>query len=93
MMVIKTLADTVEFMTSSNYKERFIAEYAQTQIRYNALVRILVKLHDGELEFEPDTPKEYLEAQAEHMLDYLGDLVCRAQIEGIELPEIGNGGE
>ena len=31
------LKDTTHYMTSSNYKERFIAEYWQAKIRYDKL--------------------------------------------------------
>lgn len=33
------LKDTVEMMTSSDYKERFKAEYYQLKLRYNKLLR------------------------------------------------------
>ena len=32
-----TLNDTIEKMNSADYKERFIAEYQQTKIRYEKL--------------------------------------------------------
>ena len=35
--MIKTLKDTVELMNSTDYKERFIAEYKQLAIRYKGL--------------------------------------------------------
>lgn len=41
--MIKTLKDTVELMNSSDYKERFIAEYQQLVIRYKGLRNMLDK--------------------------------------------------
>ena len=35
------LKDTVELMTSEDYKERFRAEYWQTKIRYDRLMNML----------------------------------------------------
>ena len=35
------LKDTVELMTSNEYKERFIAEYCQVKIRYEKLKYML----------------------------------------------------
>ena len=37
------LKDTVDLMNSSDYKERFQAEYLQTKNRYNKLHKMLVK--------------------------------------------------
>ena len=34
------LKDTIELMTSENYKDRFKAEYWQTKIRYDKLHKI-----------------------------------------------------
>ena len=38
-----SLHDTAALMESPNYKERFIAEYAQTKIRYERLKHLLTK--------------------------------------------------
>ena len=37
------LAETTTLMLSTNYKERFIAEYAQTKIRYEKLKNLLTR--------------------------------------------------
>ena len=47
------LKDTVDLMNSSDYKERFQAEYLQTKIRYNKLHKMLVKYEAKTLNFEP----------------------------------------
>lgn len=37
------LKDTIDLMTSEDYKDRFKAEYYQTKIRYDKLHKMLVK--------------------------------------------------
>lgn len=88
MVQIKELKDTVELMNSKDYKERFIAEYAQTKIRYNALHSLLVKKEAGTLDFELVTPVLTLKNQASFMGQYLNQLEIRAELEKIELPRI-----
>ena len=79
------LRQTVNIMQSNNYKERFLAEYYQTKIRYNKLHNMLVKYEAKTLEFEPTCPIEILKRQCSHMGEYLFDLEVRAEIEKIEL--------
>ena len=79
------LKDTVELMTSADYKERFKAEYAQTKIRYDKLHAMIVKYEAGTLNFDPTCPLELLKKQASAMGAYLFALEVRAQIEKIEL--------
>lgn len=43
------LKDTIELMNSSDYKDRFKAEYYQLKIRYTKLHAMLVKLEAGNL--------------------------------------------
>lgn len=50
------LKDTVEMMNSSDYKERFKAEYYQTKIRYEKLHSMLIKNEAGVLDFKPTCP-------------------------------------
>ena len=80
------LSDTVELMNSDDYKERFIAEYLQTKIRYNNLHRMIVQYEAGTLSFEPVTPILILKNQKSFMGQYLNQLEIRAEIEGIKLP-------
>ncbi|WP_288617827.1 crAss001_48 related protein [uncultured Eubacterium sp.] len=79
------LKDTIELMQSSDYKERFKAEYQQTKIRYNALHRMLIKWDAGKLDFTPTCSKSLLSEQKRYMGEYLRCLETRAVIEGIEL--------
>ena len=83
--MFKELKDTVEMMNSSDYKERFIAEYWQTNIRYNKLHNMIVKYEANTLPFQPTCPIDLLKEQASNMGEYLYILEVRAQLEGIEL--------
>lgn len=79
------LKDTVELMTSEDYKDRFKAEYLQTKIRYDKLHKMLVKYEAGKLDFKPTCPINVLTTQKLYMGNYLKHLEIRAEIEGIEL--------
>ena len=85
---MKDLIDTVELMLSNDYKERFISEYYQTEIRYNKLHEMIVRYEANTLDFEPKWSIDILKKQASYMGDYLYMLEVRAEIEGIELWEI-----
>lgn len=78
------LKDTITFMTSEDYKDRFIAEYQQTKIRYDKLHKMLVRYDAGTLNFEP-TNISLLREQAAAMGRYLYLLEERAELEQIEL--------
>lgn len=79
------LNDTVTLMNSEDYKERFIAEYYQTKIRYDKLHKMIVKLEADKLDFEPVTGIEILKQQAKYMGNYLYILEVRAEIENINI--------
>lgn len=79
------MRDTVEMMTSADYKERFKAEYYQTKIRYEKLHQMCVKYGAGTLDFTPTCSLGLLEAQKAAMGQYLYCLEIRAEIEGIKL--------
>jgi len=78
------LKDTITFMTSEDYKDRFIAEYQQTKIRYDKLHKMLVRYDAGTLNFEL-TNISLLREQAAAMGRYLYLLEERAELEQIEL--------
>lgn len=82
------LKNTIEMMISSDYKERFKAEYLQTKIRYQKLHKMVVKSEAGTLGFEPTCSIELLKEQKKYMGQYLYTLEVRAEIEGIELNEV-----
>ena len=91
-----TLEQTAKLMNSSDYKERFIAEYWQLKIRYeklkhfNNLIEAAFRTngHDpAVVEPEHDCPYGLLKEQQEVMERYLHILEIRALIEDIKLEE------
>ena len=80
-----TLNDTVNLMTSDDYKERFKAEYLQLKIRIEGLRKMLIKWDAGKLDFTPPCPRAVLLTQKRYMEEYLNQLEVRAEIEEIEL--------
>lgn len=79
------LQDTIELMTSDDYKDRFKAEYYQTLDRQQKLFKMCVKYKAGTLSFVPRCSYELLEEQLRIMGRYLMLLEARAEIEGISL--------
>ena len=79
------LQDTVEMMNSSDYKERFKAEYYQLLLRLDRLAGMLIKWENDMLEFTPTCSKETFENQLIFMQGYLNSLRLRAEIEGIDV--------
>ena len=83
------LKHTVKLMNSADYKERFIAEYLQLRERYirlkNFVNRIRAAQVTGKTEPKHDCPLSVLNAQLNHMDEYLKVLELRAVIEGIDL--------
>ena len=89
------LKDTVTMMNSTDYKERFKAEYQQTKIRYEKLKAFNNKIEASErtqygrtkqIEMPThDCPSDLLRQQQSVMGEYLHLLEVRAVIEGIDL--------
>ena len=75
------LRDTVSLMNSTDYKERFKAEYMQVCVRYQKLD----KWDEGKLNFQPTCPRGIYNFQIRAMADYISSLEARAAIEDIEL--------
>ncbi len=80
-----TLADTIPYMNSSDYKDRFIGEYWQTRIRYDKLHDMTVRYEAGKLNFTPTCPLDLLKEQKKYMGMYLNKLEIRAVLEEIDL--------
>lgn len=80
-----TLLETVELMKSTDFRDRFKAEYTQLKIRCDGLLTMITKFKNNELPFEPKCSLELLEKQLDEMNKYLGTLEERAFIEEIEL--------
>lgn len=81
------LKDTVIMMDSSEYKERFRAEYFQLKIRIEGLSKMIIKYREGSLGFKPLTSLDVFERQLSSMKSYYKILEERALIEGISLEE------
>lgn len=79
------LQDTIDLMKSSDFKDRFKAEYYQLKIRTEKLANMLDKYKAGTLGFTPKCSFEILDAQCGLMKAYLRILKERAGIEDIEL--------
>lgn len=82
---MKDLRETISGMESEDYKERFMAEYDQVDIRLGKLKAMLEKYKAGTLPFTPDCPIELLARQAEVMTEYKEILVKRSGYESIDL--------
>lgn len=82
---MKELKDTVEGMLSSDYKERFKAEYHQLEIRFDKLATMVKKWDEGKLDFTPTCPREIYDDQLDYMYNYLKVLEKRAEIENVKL--------
>lgn len=80
-----TLHTTAKDMISSDYKERFKAEYNQLVIRYNGLRNMLDKWDAGKLDFTPTCSRDIYDYQIKAMESYISCLKQRAILEGIDL--------
>ena len=88
MMRPYELKETVDLMCSSDYKERFYAEYWQTRIRYEKLNQMINNYRDRKLTFTPNCSISLLEWQCDAMCEYLNRLEVRARVENVDLEEM-----
>ncbi len=79
------LKNTIELMLSSDFKERFKAEYYQLNKRIAGLQGMLIKYKQGTLDFKPNCSYELLHTQLVYMEGYRNILEERAKIENIDL--------
>lgn len=79
------LNDTIKLMNSTDYRDRFKAEFYQARIRYEKLGEMLKKYDKNELDFKPKCSYTLLLNQYKVMGEYLAILMLRAGIEEIEL--------
>ena len=82
---VTKLSQTIDMMTSSDYTERFKAEYAQVCIRYKKLKNMLDKWDKNELTFTPTCPRSTYNIQIKAMTDYIAILEARTVMEHIIL--------
>ena len=81
------LTDTTLLMASSDYKDRFLAEVAQTKIRREKLENLLNRW--DKLDFAPACPYELLRTQYDTMGELYKIYIKRSKIEKISLMSIG----
>jgi hypothetical protein len=79
------LAYTISMMESTDYQERYRAEYYQLKIRSEKLSAMLEKYKAGTLTFTPSCSYELLFEQLVYMRNYMRVLEERARIEEVEL--------
>lgn len=82
------LKDTIDLMTSDDYKKRFEAEYYQLVIRYNKLKKLVNDWENGKLNFRPSGTLDAYHRQLEAMQKYISILEFRALIEDVDLEDI-----
>ena len=84
---LNPLRETGVLMNSNDYKERFVAEYRQLQIRYNKLSKHLDNITNciEDKEFSVTAPIEVYYDQLNYMLGYIKTLEKRAKFENINL--------
>ena len=82
------LQDTIKLMNSTDFKDRFRAEYFQLTNRIDGLDTMLDGYRKGTLKFEPKCSIKLLDGQMRSMLMYKTHLEERAKIEDISLDEM-----
>lgn len=81
----RELASTRNMMISTDYKERFKAEYIQLRNRYNGLKKMLEVWDTGGLKFTPTCPRDMYTVQLDAMHTYLEVLKKRALLENVDV--------
>lgn len=82
---VRSLNDSALLMVSTDYKDRFKAEYVQLKTRLKGLKTMLHNWDNGKLSFTPTCPRSTYDLQVEAMTKYLAVLEARAKIEDINL--------
>lgn len=82
---VRPLNDTTLLMVSTDYKDRFKAEYIQLKTRLEDLKTMLHNWDNEQLSFIPTCPRSTYDLQVEAMTKYLAVLEARAKIEDINL--------
>lgn len=82
---VRSLNDSALLMVSTDYKDRFKAEYIQLKTRLKSLKTMLHNWDNEQLSFIPSCPRSTYDLQVEAMTKYLAVLEARAKIEDINL--------
>ena len=87
----ETLADTIPYMLSNDWKERFIGEYKQLRMRIDALDKRIDRIEEGKVLYPNFIPidLETLKDQQNEMYAYIDTLKKRASIYDIDLKKYG----
>jgi hypothetical protein len=83
--MVDSLADTIDLMKSSDYKDRFKAEYYQLEYRLVRLKDMIRRWDENGLSFTPTVNREVYTRQIAAMDSYLKVLKERASYENINL--------
>lgn len=79
------LNETVEMMNSTDYKERFKAEYYQIKTRIYVLQNILSAWDNDKLTFEPTCPRSTYDLQLKAMMEHKALLEMTAVMHNIHI--------
>jgi len=87
----ETLADTIPYMLSNDWKERFIGEYKQLRMRIDALDKRIDRIEEGKVLYPNFIPIDLdtLKDQQNEMYAYIATLKKRASIYDIDLKKYG----
>lgn len=80
-----TMDMVIPYITSDDWKKRFIGEYWMLRFRTEGLNDTILKLNCDKLDFKPKCEANILSVQASAMERYLEILEKRAIIEDIDL--------
>ena len=83
--MVNSLNETVELMISSDYKERFKAEYYQLAYRIEKLEEMVKNWDKGLLSFKPTCDRAWYTLQLYAMKQYLQILEMRAERENVDI--------
>ena len=90
-MVSNSLMDTINLMISTSDKDRIVAEYIQTKIRYEKLCNLIIDYYSNRLfALEVKCPIDILVKQAGVMREYLNLLQIHMKYEDIRIYEETN---
>lgn len=82
---VRPLNDSVLLIVSTDYKDRFKAEYIQLKTRIDNLKTMMHNWDMEQLSFIPSCPRSTYTLQLDFMTKYLAILEARAKIEDIKL--------
>lgn len=82
---VRSLNDSALLMVSTDYKDRFLAEYIQLKTRIDNLKTMMHNWDMEQLSFIPSCPRSTYTLQLDFMTKYLAILEARAKIEDIKL--------